>query len=96
MMRIRLVLAVLAMLVVMVGSAVPAMAQGRGDDANHSDRGYDNGQVNYYDYDNPGYDQGDYYNYYNPGYDYEQGNYYNDTSCGWYWSPFEGWIDTCY
>jgi hypothetical protein len=54
--RIKLVVGVLAMLVVMVGSAVPAMAQQRGDHGNrgHGDgRGYDYGRVNYYNYWNP-------------------------------------------
>ena len=48
--RIKLVVGVLAMLVVMVGSAVPAMAQQRGD---HGNRGYDYGRANYYNYWNP-------------------------------------------
>jgi glucose uptake protein GlcU len=51
--RIKLVVGVLAMLVVMVGSAVPAMAQQRGDHGNRGHdygRGYDYGRVNYYNY----------------------------------------------
>jgi hypothetical protein len=54
--RIKLVVGVLAMLVVMVGSAVPAMAQQRGDHGNRGHdygRGYDYGRVNYYNYWNP-------------------------------------------
>jgi hypothetical protein len=86
--RIKLVVAVLAMLVVMVGSAVPALAQGRGDDhGNHYDRGYDHGQV-------------DYNNYY-PGYGYAP--YANDNygngglfgPCGLF-GTYDPYTGTCY
>ena len=62
--RIKLVVAVLAMLVLMVGSAVPALAQGRGDDhGNNYNRDYDHGQVDYNYYPGYGYDSyaNDYY-----------------------------------
>jgi hypothetical protein len=83
--RIKLVVAVLAMLVVMVGSAVPALAQGRGDDhGNHYDRGYDHGQV-------------DYNNYY-PGDGYANDNYGNGGlfgPCGLF-GTYDPYTGTCY
>src|ERR687889_488963 len=90
--RITLVVAVLAMLVVMVGSAVPALAQMRGergdDPGNNYDRSYDHNRGDYDNYYNPGYGYApyanDYYNYYNyyPSYGYAPyaNDYYGNGS----------------
>jgi hypothetical protein len=107
--RIKLVVAVLSMLVVMVGSAVPALAQGRGDDQGQGDgnRGDDHGQVDYnrgYDYGqgdyNRGYDygQGDYDHYY-PDYAYYANDYYGNGGlfgpCGLF-ATYDPYTGTCY
>jgi hypothetical protein len=88
--RISVVLAVLALLVVMLGSAVPAMAdQGNGNDWwNQGDNSGNQGN----DWGNQGNDWG------NQGNDWgNQGsNYGGNQSCDWYWSYWYGWTQWCW
>lgn len=83
------VLTILAMLVIMVGSALPAMAQqGSSDWGNNGSNWSDNNSGN------NGSNWGDNNWWGSNSYNNSWSNY--SPSCDWYWSYWDGWTQWCW